>query len=99
MDYSNLDTLYNVFYKVDSFTTRIDRYVKDIIRAKIPLLTLDELFLDTASIKEDMYDRMKEVMAVFGYRLLDTLLVDIEPNKMVAGAMISKVKMSGSGNL
>ena len=87
VDRENRDTLYQLFYRVDDFLNRVDSYVKDIIRAKVPLLTLDELFEDTSEIKRDMTERMTVVMAGFGYVLRETLVVDLDPNPKVKASM------------
>lgn len=99
----NIKEPYNVFYRVDRLTDQLDSYIKDIIRAKIPCLDLDEIFLDLVSIKEDMRQRLSAVLEHFGYILLDTLIVDLNPHKKVQESMneiqVGKILDQGRGFL
>ncbi|CAD7937792.1 unnamed protein product [Amoebophrya sp. A25] len=83
----NTDDPYNVFYRVDSIEDKLSSFVKDIIRAQIPTMDLDEVFTDSVRVKKDMRERMNPVLAGFGYQLVDTLIVDLKPNRVVAASM------------
>jgi regulator of protease activity HflC (stomatin/prohibitin superfamily) len=78
---------YNAFYKLSNPGAQIKSYIFDVVRATVPTLDLDDVFEKkeeiAVAIKRDLSSAMKE----FGYRIVQSLVTDIEPNAEVKAAM------------
>jgi regulator of protease activity HflC (stomatin/prohibitin superfamily) len=82
------DLIFDAFYKLDNPANQITSYVFDTIRAEVPKMKLDDVFLNkdvAIAIKEELEDAMKE----YGYGIIKALVTDINPDKAVKAAMNS----------
>lgn len=81
------DRIYEAFYKLSSPTHQINSFVFDAVRAQIPKLTLDEVFEEKEQIANQVQDQLTAQMAEFGFRIFETLIIDLDPDDKVKNAM------------
>ncbi len=81
------ERVYEAFYKLVSSEAQITAFVFDVVRARVPLLTLDHLFEKKDNIAIAVKEELSHVMHDFGYDILKALITDIEPDKHVKSAM------------
>ncbi len=79
--------VYEAFYKLVQPEAQITAFVFDVVRARVPLLTLDDLFEKKDSIAIAVKEELSHVMHDFGYDILKALITDIEPDTHVKKAM------------
>lgn len=79
--------VYEAFYKLNNPAVQINSYVFDTIRARVPKITLDELFEKKEEIAMAVKEELNETMVDFGFEILNSLVTDIEPDLKVKEAM------------
>ncbi|KAF6159941.1 hypothetical protein GIB67_033025, partial [Kingdonia uniflora] len=57
------------------------------IRASVPKLNLDSTFDQKNDITRSMESKLEEAMSLYGYEIVQTLIIDIEPSEHVKKAM------------
>ena len=78
---------YDAFYKLSNPAGQIESYVYDVVRAKVPLLTLDQAFEAKDDIAVAVKEQLAEIMDDFGYLIIKALVVDIDPDAAVKASM------------
>ncbi|KAJ0041951.1 hypothetical protein Pint_19299 [Pistacia integerrima] len=73
------DKASDAFYKLSNTRTQIQAYVFDVIRASVPKMDLDDVF--------EQKNEIAKAMSAYGYEIVQTLIVDIEPDDHVKRAM------------
>lgn len=58
-----------------------------VIRASVPKLNLDDVFEQKNDIAKAVEDELEKAMSMYGYEIVQTLIVDIEPDERVKRAM------------
>ncbi|MBA0570077.1 hypothetical protein Golob_003764, partial [Gossypium lobatum] len=58
-----------------------------VIRASVPKLDLDDAFEQKNDIAKAVEDELEKAMSAYGYEIVQTLIVDIEPDEHVKRAM------------
>ncbi len=81
------DGVYNAFYKLNDPHTQINSYVFDVVRARVPRITIDELFEKKDEIAMAVKSELNETMNQFGFEIVNALVTDIEPDSKVKAAM------------
>ncbi|MCG3185448.1 MAG: Protein QmcA [Planctomycetes bacterium] len=81
------ERVYDAFYRLDSHDTQITAFVFDVVRARVPRMTLDSVFDKKDEIADAVKAELSQVMADFGYGILKALVTDIEPDHKVKDAM------------
>ncbi|KAL4195585.1 hypothetical protein AMTRI_Chr05g65390 [Amborella trichopoda] len=81
------DKASDAFYKLSNTRTQIQAYVFDVIRASVPKLDLDDVFEQKNDIAKAVEDELEKAMSAYGYQIVQTLIVDIEPDEHVKRAM------------
>lgn len=81
------EKVYEAFYKLNNPAVQINSYVFDTIRARVPKITLDELFEKKEEIAMAVKEELNETMIDFGFEILNSLVTDIEPDLKVKDAM------------
>ncbi|KKT01342.1 MAG: Band 7 protein [candidate division TM6 bacterium GW2011_GWF2_43_17] len=81
------ERVYEAFYKLVRPEAQITAFVFDVVRARVPLLTLDDLFEKKDNIAIAVKEELSHVMHDFGYDILKALITDIEPDTHVKKAM------------
>lgn len=77
----------DAFYKLSNTKAQIQAYVFDVIRASVPKLLLDDTFEQKNDIAKAVEDELEKAMSAYGYEIVQTLIVDIEPDINVKRAM------------
>ena len=81
------DKVYKAFYTLDNADAQIQAYVFDVIRARVPLINLDDVFSKKDEIANSVKEELQEVMNDFGYDIIKALVTDINPDNRVKTAM------------
>ena len=81
------DNVYKAFYILDNADAQIQAYVFDVIRARVPLINLDDVFSKKDEIADSVKEELQEVMNDFGYDIIKALVTDINPDNRVKTAM------------
>ncbi|KAK4786196.1 hypothetical protein SAY86_002885 [Trapa natans] len=77
----------DAFYKLSNTRAQIQDYVFDVIRASVPKLDLDSTFEQKNDIANAVEDELEKAMSAYGYEIVQTLIVDIEPDEHVKRPM------------
>ncbi|XP_010242360.1 PREDICTED: hypersensitive-induced response protein 1-like isoform X1 [Nelumbo nucifera] len=77
----------DAFYKLSNTRIQIQAYVFDVIRASVPKLNLDDVFEQKNEIAKAVEEELEKAMSAYGYEIVQTLIVDIEPDEHVKRAM------------
>ena len=81
------DKVYDAFYKLDYPHDQITSYVFDVVRAEVPKMILDDVFLKKDDIAIAVKRELNEAMMDYGYDIIKTLVTDIDPDAQVKEAM------------
>lgn len=81
------EKVYDAFYKLENATRQITSFVFDVVRAKVPKITLDDVFEKKDEIADIVKSELAQVMDGFGYGILKALVTDIEPDARVKESM------------
>ena len=66
---------------------RITSFIFDVVRAEVPKLILDDVFLKKDDIAIAVKNELQEAMREYGYNIIKTLVTDIDPDGQVKEAM------------
>ncbi len=78
---------YEAFYKLEYPHDQITAYVFDVVRAEVPKLILDDVFVRKDDIAIAVKRELNEAMIAYGYDIINTLVTDIDPDIQVKNAM------------
>uniref|UniRef100_A0A0A9BSG7 Hir1 n=1 Tax=Arundo donax TaxID=35708 RepID=A0A0A9BSG7_ARUDO len=81
------DKASDAFYRLSNTREQIQSYVFDVIRASVPKMNLDDAFEQKNDIAKAVEDELEKAMSMYGYEIVQTLIVDIEPDEHVKRAM------------
>ena len=81
------DSIYDAFYKLESPGQQINSYVFDVVRAEVPKLKLDDVFVRKDNIAIAIKSELEDAMRTYGYGIVKALVTDIEPDREVKNAM------------
>ena len=81
------DKVYDAFYKLDYPHDQITSYVFDVVRAEVPKMKLDDVFVKKDDIAIAVKSELNEAMSGYGYDIIKTLVTDIDPDAQVKEAM------------
>ncbi len=79
--------VYEAFYVLQDAETQIQAFVFDVIRARVPLINLDDVFSKKDEIADSVKEELQNVMNDFGYDIIKALVTDIKPDHRVKKAM------------
>ncbi|KAJ8632875.1 hypothetical protein MRB53_026211 [Persea americana] len=77
----------DAFYRLSNTRSQIQAYVFDVIRSSVPKLNLDDAFEQKNDVARAVEDQLEQAMSHYGFEIVQTLIVDIEPDRRVKGAM------------
>lgn len=77
----------DAFYKLNSPKSQITAYVYDVVRAKVPIMILDQVFENKDEIANAVKSELSEIMVQFGFGIANVLVTDIDPDAKVKEAM------------
>ena len=81
------EKVYDAFYKLDFPHDQITSYVFDVVRAEVPKMILDDVFLKKDDIAIAVKSELNVAMMEYGYDIIKTLVTDIDPDAQVKEAM------------
>lgn len=81
------DTVYDAFYKLESPYDQITSYVFDVVRAEVPKMKLDDVFVRKDDIAIAIKRELADAMNNYGYGIVKALVTDIDPDIAVKNAM------------
>ena len=81
------EKVYDAFYKLDYPHYQITSYVFDVVRAEVPKMRLDDVFVKKDDIAIAVKSELNEAMMTYGYDIIKTLVTDIDPDAQVKEAM------------
>lgn len=81
------DKVYDAFYKLDYAHDQITSYVFDVVRAEVPKMKLDDVFVKKDDIAIAVKTELNDAMSDYGYDIIKTLVTDIDPDAQVKAAM------------
>ena len=79
--------VYEAFYKLEHPSDQITSYVFDVVRAEVPKMKLDDVFVKKDDIAIAVKSELQESMVEYGYDIIKTLVTDIDPDEQVKQAM------------
>ncbi len=79
--------VYEAFYKLDYPHDQITSYVFDVVRAEVPKMKLDDVFVKKDDIAIAVKAELNDAMIEYGYDIIKTLVTDIDPDAQVKAAM------------
>lgn len=78
---------YDAFYKLSNPRGQIESYVYDVVRARVPSLTLDQAFEAKDDVAQAVKIQLADIMDDFGYLIIKALVIDIDPDSTVKESM------------
>ncbi len=81
------DKVVDAFYKLQNADSQITSYVYDVVRARVPSITLDNVFETKDEIAQAVKIELEQIMDDFGYGIVKTLVTDIDPDANVKASM------------
>lgn len=79
--------VYRAFYELTDIRRQLTPYVEDVVRSEIPKRTLDEAYESKAAVAQAVKDSLSAEMTQYGYKIVNTLVTEISPDKGVMKAM------------
>ena len=74
-------------YELDDPYAQISSYIFDVVRAEVPKLDLDDVFVRKDDIANAVKSEISENMEKYGYKIIQTLITDIDPDSLVKESM------------
>lgn len=81
------EKVYDAFYKLDYPHDQITSYVFDVVRAEVPKMKLDDVFVKKDDIALAVKAELNDAMLDYGFDIIKTLVTDIDPDAQVKAAM------------
>ena len=81
------EKVYDAFYKLDYPHDQITSYGFDVVRAEVPKMKLDDVFVRKDDIAIAVKTELNDAMIEYGYDIIKTLVTDIDPDAQVKEAM------------
>jgi regulator of protease activity HflC (stomatin/prohibitin superfamily) len=70
-------------YRLTNARGQIESYVFDVVRASVPTIDLDDVFLMKDELSNSIKQQLSSAMGSFGYEILATPITDIDPDAQV----------------
>ncbi|MEE9372427.1 MAG: SPFH domain-containing protein [Saprospiraceae bacterium] len=80
-------SIYDAFYELDLPHDQITSYIFDVVRAEVPKMKLDDVFVRKDDIALAIRSELQEAMNAYGYGIVKALVTDIDPDQAVKNAM------------
>lgn len=81
------DSVYDAFYKLQNPSDQITSYVFDLVRAEVPKMKLDDVFVKKDDIAIAVKEELSGAMKDYGFEIIKALVTDIEPDASVKNSM------------
>lgn len=79
--------VYDAFYKLQNPHEQITSFIFDVVRAEVPKMKLDDVFVKKEEVALAIQRDLKEAMLDYGYDIIKALVTDIDPDENVKIAM------------
>ena len=79
--------IYDAFYELENPHEQITSYIFDVVRAEVPKMKLDDVFVRKDDIAKAITMELQEAMNRYGYKIEKALVTDIDPDQAVKHAM------------
>lgn len=79
--------VYDAHYQLANHTNQITSYVFDVVRATVPNMDLDDVFVKKDEIASAVKAELDEIMEQYGYQVVKALVTDINPDSKVKNSM------------
>lgn len=77
----------DAYYRLENPQDQITSYVFDVVRAEVPKLKLDDVFVKKDDIAIAVKGELQDAMQSYGYDIIKALVTDIDPDEQVKHAM------------
>ncbi|TXF78943.1 SPFH domain-containing protein [Chryseobacterium sp.] len=77
----------DAYYRLENPEGQITSYVFDVVRAEVPKLKLDDVFVKKDDVAIAVKGELQEAMQSYGYDIIKALVTDIDPDEQVKHAM------------
>jgi len=81
------EKVYDAHYKLVDVRQQMDSWVFDVVRSKVPAMSLNQVYENKDEIAVDVEERLKERMHLYGFEIVRVLVNDIVPPDKVLAAM------------
>ncbi|MBK6622518.1 MAG: SPFH domain-containing protein [Saprospirales bacterium] len=81
------ENVYDAFYKLQNPGEQITAYIFDTVRAEVPKMKLDDVFVRKDDIAIAIRRELEEAMNEYGYNIVKALVTDIDPDEEVKRSM------------
>jgi len=81
------ESVYDAFYKLENPHDQITSYIFDVIRAEVPKMKLDDVFVKKDDIANAIKRELEEAMNTYGFGIIKALVTDIDPDHLVKESM------------
>jgi regulator of protease activity HflC (stomatin/prohibitin superfamily) len=81
------DRVKDAYYKLEDPAAQITSYIFDVVRAEVPKMRLDDVFVRKDDIAIAIKRELNDAMIDYGYNIIKTLVTDIDPAAQVKAAM------------
>lgn len=81
------ESIYQAFYKLTNSRDQITAYVFDTVRAQVPTMRLDDVFVKKDEIAIAIKKELEIAMQEYGYQIIKALVTDIDPDPEVKKSM------------
>lgn len=82
-----MESIYDAYYKLDEPESQITSYIFDVVRAEVPKMKLDDVFVRKDDIANAIRSELQDAMTDYGYKIVKALVTDIDPDQAVKHAM------------
>lgn len=81
------EAVYDAFYKLENPHDQITSYIFDTVRAEVPKMKLDDVFVKKDDIAIAIKREVEEAMHGYGFGIVKALVTDIDPDHLVKESM------------
>jgi len=83
----NVHQAVDAYYRLTNPRLQMEAHVHDVVRSALPKLTVDDAFASKEDLSLDILRSLHVQMRVYGYDILDVLVVNLSPHATVQAAM------------
>ena len=77
----------DLYYKLYNHVEQIKSFVLDVVRAQVPAMPLDEVFVKKDDVGKAVKKELDEAMRMYGFEIPNALVTDVVPDANVKAAM------------
>ena len=81
------EKVFDAYYRLENPREQINAYVFDVVRAEVPKMKLDDVFIKKDDIAIAIKSEIEEAMSNYGYGIIKALVTDIDPDAEVKRSM------------